>query len=342
MKLKRNLTPTAIILYSLIIAGITYVFQNEVLDSPAFEPVEHIENYSAKELSKLSSTLDPYEKVEVGLFIKNFSQFSLHKNEVSFDGTIWFKFDDSQISKKTIEDFSIENGKISQKTEVDFKKVDDKIFVAYDIHVETYQNLNFFFYPFNSHRVKIAIINNKASHKEIILETNNNNLTLESKNLTSGWELADKFVNYGYATSKLGTEKSTKPIAIFYLDCIKSNYKQASLIIHPLLLILFVALLIFSIKQEDVYLTIWRLAGGSLTMIFSYRFIIESMKSNPNVDYMTISSYIFNFCLISILGIFLISVINKNNHLIPKIIALLTILISYVTLCFYLLKGGLW
>ncbi len=247
--------------------------------------------------------------VTVGLFIKDFTEFSLITNQFEFSGIVWFIADPSKVSLETLGKFSFERGKILAKSEPTTKIIDSTILVRFDVRVSFKTNLNFAQFPFDNHRLSIILDNTSVSPGELAFNSSFNELTVSPKIKITGWNLKNTFVATGYSSATLSHEvlgsAVAHPRAVFTLEYVHSGIRQAMLVIFPLLLIFFMALFSFCIDSK-YYKTITGISSGAVTAMLAYRFVIERLS--PQVGYFTTTDYIFFVLLVAVIAIFFINV----------------------------------
>jgi hypothetical protein len=104
----------------------------------------------------------------VGLYIKDFTEFDMLKNEFIFAGILWFMFDPSIISLDTLAKFSFEKGDILATSPPSTRIVKGKLLTRYDIRVRLKTNLTYSQFPFDSHMLYVTLDNNYVTPGEIM------------------------------------------------------------------------------------------------------------------------------------------------------------------------------
>ena len=249
------------------------------------------------------------EFVTAGLYIKDFTQFSLITNEFEFSGIVWFIVDPSKVSLDTLGKFSFERGKILFRSEPMTRIINGNLLVRYDVRVEFKTNLNFTQFPFDSHKLAIILDNNDVSPGELAFRSSYNELTVSPEIKITGWDLKSAQAATGYTTAQLSKKVDETSVAhprvLFTLEYVHAGIRQAMLIIFPLILIFFMALFSFSIDNK-YYKSITAISSGAVTAMLAYRFVIERLS--PQVGYFTQTDYIFFLLLIVVISIFFINV----------------------------------
>jgi hypothetical protein len=249
-------------------------------------------------------------EVPVGLYIDEFEQFSIIKNEFVFTGQVWFMLSPGSISLDTLERFSFARGQILHRSPPYLKIVNERIFVQYNIRVRMNSPLNLVDFPLDNHTICIQLDHLYTHPNEILFEPALDNFRIEANLKPFGWTIADQRIKTGYIERKLDSVKNGKvqyyPSTLFYFDVIRYGIQHTLTIFLPLILIFFVILFCFSVQESSVSFS---LAIGGLTTILAYRFVIVNMS--PQVSYAMMTDYIFLFILGSGVCIFLINVSDK-------------------------------
>ncbi len=274
-----------------------------------YNALEHIPEFSFPTVAKEAEFQRTAEKVKVGLYIRDFSEFNITKEEFTFSGIIWFVFDPTLVSLETIGKFSFEKGEILEKSAPKVRLVDNNALVYYDIKVKFTSPLRYDLFPFDDHRIYILFTNNFVSAVEVKFESSTYDFVVKPTLRDIGWEQVDRRVQAGYLKDDLDPYDEAKntyhPRVAFALDYSRVGVRYITLIILPLLLLLFLAIFTFSLDAKKSSGTALSLAAGGVTGIIAYRFVMESMS--PSVDYFMISDKIFFLFFVAIFFIFLVN-----------------------------------
>ena len=232
--------------------------------------------------------------IQAGLFIRNFSYFSILENRFVADMLVWYLFDSTEVSLKTIENFSFENGTILKKSLPDIRAMDDKTFVKYNVVVELKTNLDYRRFPLEDHKVSIILTNHFVTPYEVMFDVLSSDFAVAPDLFVSNWHIKDLKTNFGVGENILSQTDTTKkilyPKMIFTIDFIKAGLRKAFTIFAPIFIIFFFALFSFLLTLGN---TIGRtsLSVAALTALLGYRFVIERMM--PKVGYFTTTDYIY-------------------------------------------------
>jgi hypothetical protein len=278
--------------------------------------------------------------VGIGLYIDDFEQFNIVKNEFLFTGQIWFVLAPGSIALSTLEKFSFARGDILYCSSPFVKVIDNQLFVQYNIRVKMNSPLNLSDFPVDNHTICIQVDHMYMLPNEILFEPMIDNFRIKADLKTFGWRIIDRQVKSGYIQRMLDGQKNEKvhmyPTAIFYFDVIRYGIQHTLTIFLPLLLILFVILFCFSVREIPISFS---LAVGGLTTILAYRFVIVNMS--PQVGYSMMTDYLFLLILASGVGVFLIHVNDvfyvKKLSITVKKMFLIAIHVVINMACFYLL-----
>lgn len=246
-------------------------------------------------------------QVPIGLYIDEFEQFNIIKNEFLFAGQIWFMLPPGSLSLETLEKFSFARGEILHRSAPFLKMIDDYLFVQYNVRVKINSPLNLIDFPVDNHTICIQVEHMYTHPNEILFDPVLDNFRIQPNLKPFGWVIYDKQIKSGYIERTLDSVLASKiqyyPATLFYFDIIRYGVQHTLTIFLPLILIFFVILFCFSVQEPSVSFS---LAIGGLTTILAYRFVIVNMS--PQVGYAMMTDYIFLFILGSGICIFLIHV----------------------------------
>jgi len=280
-------------------------------------------------------------QVQVGLYVKDFSEFNLVDNHFEFSGILWFYFDPSIVSLATLGKFSFEKGKIVSVSEPTTRIVGGKLLARYDIRVNFKASPMFARFPFDSHSVYITLDNNDVTPGEIAFTSTYDSLVLSPELSFAGWKIHGTRVYSGYSIAPIDRSNRAYDVAhpriIFALDYVHSGVRQAILIIFPLLLIFFMSMFTFALDLEGYKSSITSLAAGAVTGILAYRFVIDRLA--PQVGYFMQSDSIFFLFLLAVCVAFFINVgVPMIRKAYPRIIVIA--LYAFVIISFMLIVRG--
>lgn len=253
--------------------------------------------------------------VDVGLFIRDFSQFDIIKRQFEMDATVWFVFSPAEARLSSIEQFSFLNGTITHKSAPDIELIDDKLFVRYEVKAQFHSELNYRYFPYEAHRLAIILTNTYATPSEMMLRTQDSQLNVSPQLLLGNWRIDDWKTHYGYSRARFDASDIRKtretPEVVFSLSVGNIGMKNTLVIFVPLLFALLLALfsLLIPYKFENSHenALMFSVASASVASILAYRFVIQGLM--PRVGYMTTTDYVFVLCLFVCMTIFLVHVL---------------------------------
>ncbi len=252
-------------------------------------------------------------KVRTGMFIKNLPEFDPIKNLFIVDAVIWFEFNADEIMRETIEKFSFDKGNILYKTTADIRIIGNKIFAKYNVLFNIKCDLNYHKFPFEDHRIVIALANNFVTPEEMYYVLDRSSFQLAPKIIPASWMLQDLNVDAGYQKIQLDPQDKTKrteiPKALFIINIVKSSFRKILTIFLPLFAAIFFSFFSFAMNLSNI-VGRFTLAISAVTALLGYRFVIEQMM--PPVGYFTTTDEIYLFLLITALTIFIYQLIGTR------------------------------
>lgn len=239
-------------------------------------------------------------KVEVGLHINNFPEFSFHKNKFILDALVWFKFPVGTESLASIQEFSFQNGQIRHRSLPIIKVVDDVVLISFQTTVEFKSHLNYTLYPMSDHRLRIILENRRATPNEITFESNVNNFALSDDLLTSTWTPKKKIVQAGFIKSLLHERDDSLhinyPCVVFTLEFANESMRDLISLYIPLFILFFIGFFSLLINIRDDSLRTSILTGAMPTLVL-FRLVIDN--AGPQASNITKVDYLY-YILVSL------------------------------------------
>jgi hypothetical protein len=249
--------------------------------------------------------------ITVGMFIQDFSVFSIVTNSFTADVILWFEFDPSLITLEAIEKFSFDRATIVKMSQADMKLKGKRLFVQYSVRLQFSSPLDHILFPFNDHRLFITLKNEYVSPNELIFEAHRSSFIIDPKAHTSDWIVIDRTTQTGYFHQRLDEFDASKsveyPAVVFEIDLAKRGFRKVFIIMLPLLLLYILSTFTFLMDVVSLSKSILSLSSGTLTAIIAYRFVIE--KIVPDVGYFTLTDHVYNAFLFVIFLIFIVNII---------------------------------
>lgn len=281
--------------------------------------------------------------VQCGLYINEFSDFSIITSQFTADVFIWFIFNPSQIDKNIVENFTIEKAEILHKEKREIKFIGNKLFTQYKARVKFTSTLFFNDFPFDDHRLYLTLINDNLSPDELRFQGSEQALRFNPELNLSGWKLINVGVKTGYRSALLDTrndELISYPCITFSLDFKRKGIRQALIVILPMLGMFFIAYtsLTFNTSILAQKLSIVSISMGSIMGLLAYRFVLENIT--PKVGYFTLTDHMFFIFLTSSFTVFLfklyLALSTYSFETNSKLNSISVIVIPVLFLCMFL------
>jgi hypothetical protein len=263
-------------------------------------------------------------EVKVGFVIRNFEEFDMVKNSFIISGYVWFEFDPSIVSLKTISSFNFEQANVT-KSPPTIRMNGDKVIATFEVRIVARSGLQYNEFPFDDHRLYFVLSFDNISPRELYFISSAREFIVSSDVSILGWRLRDAHVETSYLNNNLDALDARKniihPQIIFSLDYERIGIRYILLLILPLYLIFLLISLSYSLDEKQRS-SIVSLASGGISAIVAYRFVIESFS--PSVGYFMNSDYFFFLFLIASFAIFLSTMFPKYlTRTVKKIIIVL-------------------
>ncbi|HLB40779.1 MAG TPA: hypothetical protein VJJ83_03235, partial [Candidatus Babeliales bacterium] len=249
----------------------------------------------------------PVVPVKTGLYINNFLKFDVVKNNFTIDAVLWFEYDPKLVSLAELQRSFFSKGKfIEQATLSEAPKIEhrgQRELARFNIKLEFVSNLNYRLYPFDNHRLFLVLNNKHLTAKDkddvpVMLQADQASFVVAPEIYTPGWKCLRHSVRSGYAVDQLDRNNAHRtefPRVIFEIDFMNNSIKDILIIILPLFVVFFMALLSFHIMGVENARSEMRalmIAASAASALLSYRFVISSIA--PSVDYFMFIDQIFN------------------------------------------------
>lgn len=264
---------------------------------------------------KQSLSDDQRIKIKTGLFINNFLDFDLIKNDFEILATVWFEFNKKDVSLELLEQSVFSKGKLSQHANLfgEAKPIimehQNIICAQYPVRITFTSNLNYKLFPFDSHRIYMTLNNMHLDHHKFEFESSEDDFVVSPNAATYGWFNVNKHVFKGYSIKQISNEKSAiYPRVIYALDFIRNSFKDVLLLLFPLLVAFFMSIFSFSYDYRLDRENILEIGVGTVGAMVGYRFVINS--SSPKVPYFMLVDWLFTLFLILGFVVFLLNAFN--------------------------------
>jgi hypothetical protein len=254
-------------------------------------------------------------RVKVGMHIADFLRFDTVKNDFILNAFIWFSFDPNKVTAETIDKFAFTKGDLIFKSDPIVKKVGAITVMSYIIRLQFSTILDYARFPLDDHSLFLNLTNLAVPADELIYQADDKDYIISPTIYISGWKIDKHTVKSGYTTIELGSNTTLlQQKTVFSLDISKEDVRQLVLILFPLLLLFYLSLFTFAIRDATIAMT---LPIGSLGGLLAYSFVIQTLA--PAVGYFMISDYLFLFCLASNFIVFLVGgLITLPEHILSR------------------------
>lgn len=277
--------------------------------------------------------------VKTGMRIINFPEFNVLTRHFVCDAILWFDFDPSLVSLDTLAKFSFDRGTLLKISAPSTNIIGERVFAKYTIRLEFTSPLNYARFPFDDHRINIALTNIYLSPKDIVFDANRLGFDLSGDMLE--WYPMELSVQAGYTEISLDKTDASKavryPQVVFSIDFRRIGIKQLLVIFLPLFAIFFTALLTFCFDPNDSLRTMIGASSGAISAMIGYRFVMQEMS--PKIGYFLFSDYIFIIFMV-LEGLQFFLVIVMAMHLDKK--RLLNIIRGMYIVFVYVVLIGAW
>jgi hypothetical protein len=258
---------------------------------------------------------DQRVKIKTGLFINNFLDFDLTKNDFEVLGTVWFEFNKKEVGLDVLEQSVFSKGKLTQHANLfgDAKPIVTEnqgvICAQYPVRINFTSNLNYKLFPFDSHRVYMTLNNMHLDHSKFEFQVNQDDFMVSQNATTYGWSNVGKNVHSGYALKHISNDKKASyPRVIYALDFIRNSFKDVLLLLFPLLVAFFMSIFSFSYDHRLDRENILEIGVATVGAMVGYRFVINA--SSPKVPYFMLVDWLFTLFLILGFVVFLLNAFN--------------------------------
>jgi len=257
-------------------------------------------------------------KIRTGLFVNNFLNFDLIKNEFTVLGTVWFEFDQKEVSLEVLEQSMFSKGEaegqasLRGKYEVVVPVVQrdgDRVYAQYPVKIDFITNLDYKLFPFDSHRLYMTLNNVYLDADKFEFIADQDSFTISPNLLIFGWEVAGQQVYVGAASKPLTAKRSSiYPRVIYAIDFKRNSFKDLLLLLLPLLVSFFMGMFTFSYNHETYRSSILSIGIATVSAMMAYRYVISN--NSPHVPYFMIVDWLFVLFLLLSFTVFLINVFD--------------------------------
>lgn len=264
---------------------------------------------------KQASADDQRVKIKTGLFLNNFLDFDLIKNDFEVLGTVWFEFNKKEVDLVVLEQSVFSKGKLAQHANLfgEAKPIvteaQNIVYAQYPVRIKFTSNLNYKLFPFDSHRVYMTLNNMHLDHSRFEFQAGSGDFIVSQNAATYGWANVGKYVHSGYAIKQISNDKQVSyPRVIYALDFIRNSFKDVLLLLFPLLVAFFMSIFSFSYDHRLDRENILEIGVATVGAMVGYRFVINA--ASPKVPYFMLVDWLFTLFLILGFVVFLLNAFN--------------------------------
>jgi hypothetical protein len=283
------------------------------------EEPPHILEFTPETVAALKKGPTPI-RVKVGLSISDFAEFDFAANKFKVDAIVWFYCDPKEVSVDTLGKFSFVRGEIEEKSEPHTYMIDSKQIVQYSVKVSFKTNLYYGYYPFEDHKLYLALINNAVSPEQLIFEASKDDFIIATEKDISEWRYYDKKVHTGSHNITISAGEKIHnvlyPEVIFEIDYFQYSIRHITMIILPLVLIFFMDLFSLCLDSAKNQSTLIQLSTTNITALVAYRFVIEAIS--PKIGYTTLADYLFFLFLGIATFMFFVNIVGPQLSVMHK------------------------
>jgi hypothetical protein len=196
-------------------------------------------------------------------------------------------------SLETVGQFNFDKGRIILKEFIETTKLGEDVFVRYRVRFEVKSNLNFKYFPLDGHRLYIVLKNDLLAPSEVIITTYPTRTWFSKNAVSPNWFYTDPASDFGYIESQWDTRNKSNvdytSAMVVYFDFDRATLRESTLVLFPLVVLLFIilgSLLIGFTPFQAIIIALLGIVG----MIF-YRSIINHMA--PTTSYFMLGDLVF-------------------------------------------------
>lgn len=246
--------------------------------------------------------------IDTGFYVRNFLKFDVIENEFLVDAYLWFEYDSDKFTDQDIDGFSFGKASIVFKSKPYRTTAYGRTLVGYDVQVKFPSNIDYHYFPINSHRIYLTLNNLSISADKALFNVSPATFIVSDTLFTAGWKNFSNGVHSGFKSLTLSKKDAQKKVAfpriVFAMDFMGTSIRTLFLIFLPLLVIFFISIFTLGLDPKKYYSTILSVAAATITALVSYRFVIENLS--PSVSYFMLSDHMFNLILTLNFMVFLI------------------------------------
>jgi len=210
---------------------------------PRLDPAPDIKPITPEKYNKWGQYADI---LNVGLYITNFGVGDFAQGLFVIDSFVWIQFNPLVFSLDTVSQFSIDKGKILSKEFIEAIKVGEELIVRYRVRFEVKSNMNFKYFPLDSHRIYTTLKYDNLAPSEVIVKTTFSRTWFGHNAVSPNWLYGEPTADFGYLESHLDDRDQNNvaltSAAIIYFDFERATLRESLVVFGPYLIMLFIVL----------------------------------------------------------------------------------------------------
>lgn len=225
------------------------------------------------------------DTIKLGFYGTSLAISDFSQGFIQLDGILWVQFNPLVFSTETVSNFSVDKGRLLEKELIGSSKIGEELFLSYRVRLEAKSNLNFKYYPLDSHRIHIVIKYDDLSPSEVITTMTFSRVWLGYNAVSANWKYRQPAANYGYLESELDSrgrnDISLVSAAGLFFDFERATLREAYVVFGLYLIMLFIILASFLMSFTSFQMVIisimcivgmilQRIVVGSMSALTSY------------------------------------------------------------------------
>lgn len=281
--------------------------------------------------------------IVVGLSLQNFVDVDVVNNTFTADLSVWFLVDpETADNLDLISKFSFNKGEIIDRSEPIKQRFDDRLMIRYDCKVKFSSNLNYKYFPLDTHRIFLTLNNKYIDSSQVQFVVPENNFVISPTIYIPSWHIFSSNVTVGYGSLHFDKHNDIKPFnyprVVFEFDLLQTSMRNFIFIMLPMLIIFLLSLCAFGLNIRNYFDSMLNITSTGIAALLAYRYVIE--KISPKVSYYLLCDHIFSLFLIILFFIFFIDIFYREK--VDKYRGVLAICIYIIFLAGWLYLLFIW
>jgi len=293
--------------------GIFYVTRGT---RPRIDPVPDLKPVTPEKYKEWQQYVDI---LQGGMFITNLAVSDFSQGLFIVECFIWIQYDPRIFSRDTVEQFSFHKSKILEKEFIEATQVGDDLYIRYRVRFETKSNLNFKYFPLDSHHIYLLLKYPKLAPGEVLLVTTFSRTWFDNNAISPNWRYSEPEAYNGYLEYNLDGRNAKNvvltPASMIFFEFERATMREAFIVLVPYVVLFFTVLaaLLLGLTHFQMLVVIML----SIIGVILHRTIVGSMS--PMTSYFVLSDWVFWLVIIGIIIVLIVELINtivfKNEDL---------------------------